>query len=200
MNSFTDLTPDEARYRLENYYKVVTVRNPMERLLSAYRNKLEPHLQYESSDTFPDSVKLRVLRAFQSDELTEWLAGNRSTDIHPSFESFLKYMTQYPLKSYNDHFQPVVDVCHPCTIGFDFYVNVKVLDYDIYAIMEYLGIPIEYYPGQKDHPVSERRSLLSQYFKDIPSDLKQNLFKAFSRELDFYYTLYPEDFGRHALL
>ncbi len=39
LNSYT---LDEMSYRIKNYYKFVFVRYPLERLLSAYRNKFEP--------------------------------------------------------------------------------------------------------------------------------------------------------------
>jgi len=41
--NFWNLTPNERRYRLENYTKFMVVREPFERLLSAYRNKLEKY-------------------------------------------------------------------------------------------------------------------------------------------------------------
>ena len=41
VHSFRNLTKAEAVYKLKHYFKFAIVRNPAERLLSAYRNKLE---------------------------------------------------------------------------------------------------------------------------------------------------------------
>ena len=43
MNS--SLTPSEVVNRLQTYYKFMVVRNPLERLLSAYINKIEPKVR-----------------------------------------------------------------------------------------------------------------------------------------------------------
>ena len=53
--NFHNLSKEEALYRLKNYYKFAIFRNPLERLLmSAYRNKLEPPLNYAIRRNFPD--------------------------------------------------------------------------------------------------------------------------------------------------
>lgn len=42
--NLSSVTKEERDYMLENYHKLVIGRNPFERLLSAYRNKLEGDL------------------------------------------------------------------------------------------------------------------------------------------------------------
>lgn len=39
--NLSTITKEERDYMLENYHKIIFVRNPFERLLSAFRNKLE---------------------------------------------------------------------------------------------------------------------------------------------------------------
>ena len=64
VHSFRNLTYDEAMYRLQHYFKFAIVRNPLERLLSAYKNKLErPFNIGESCDchvTLPGALHVNL--------------------------------------------------------------------------------------------------------------------------------------------
>jgi len=172
----------------------------MERLLSGYRNKLETPYNI-SSHHFPDKLKGYILRQFRKVEFWKWVEqGNQSVDIHPTFAEFLQFMLPYPLSYYNEHFKPVLNLCFPCVIHYDFYARFKSQDYDVYALMDYLGIPSAYYPHiilHKDTPI---KSYLQEYYWELPAVLKAKLAQAFRTELDFYYALYPEERNMHMLL
>jgi len=200
VHSFRNLSTAEALHKLNNYYKFVIVRNPMERMLSAYRNKVETPYNH-SNRHFPDKLKGYILRRFRKVEFWKWVeGGNESVNIHPTFAEFLQFMLLYPLSYYNEHFKPVLNLCFPCAVHYDFYANFKSQDYDIYALMDYLGIPSAYYPhhvSRKDKPT---KNYLQEYYQALPADLKEEIVQAFRTELEFYYTLYPEERNMHVLL
>ena len=199
VHSFRNLTTAEALYKLNNYFKFAIVRNPMERLVSAYRNKVETPFNH-SNHHFPDRLKGYILRRFRKPEYQKWLEmGNQSMDIHPTFIEFLRFMLLYPLSVYNEHFKPVLDLCFPCAIHYDFYANFKSQNYDVFAVMDYLGIPSSYYPSVllKDKPTGD---YLQDYFRMLPADFKDHMFLTFRPELEFYYALYPEQRSMRALL
>ena len=58
------LTDREKKMRVVSYYKFMVVRNPFERLVSAYRNKLEEPLLFGFEDRFPEKVKVEILNRF----------------------------------------------------------------------------------------------------------------------------------------
>ena len=199
VHSFRNLTTAEALYKLNNYFKFAIVRNPMERLVSAYRNKVEMPFNY-SNRHFPDRLKGYILRRFRKLEYQKWLEiGNQSIDIHPTFIEFLRFMLLYPLSYYNEHFKPVLQLCFPCAIHYDFYANFKTQNYDVFAMMDYLGISSSYYPSVlfKDKPTGD---YLREYFQLLPTDFKDQIFQTFRTELEFYYALYPEERNMHVLL
>ena len=172
----------------------------MERLLSGYRNKLETPYNI-SNHHFPDKLKGYILRQFRKVEFWKWVEqGNQSVDIHPTFAEFLQFMLPYPLSYYNEHFKPVLNLCFPCAIHYDFYANFKSQDYDVYALMDYLGIPSAYYPHIILHKDTPTKSYLEEYYRELPAVLKAKLARAFRTELDFYYALYPEERNMHVLL
>ncbi len=193
-----NLSAEEALYRLNSYMKVLIVRNPLERLLSAYRNKLEPPFNPDNRHFFPDNLKLficqRARRDRPSEDVKQW---NVSSTWHPKFREFVYFMTLYDLSTYNEHFKPVLDLCYPCAIQYDFFANFKSLDYDVYALMDYLGISTLYYPQAISHASTPTEAYMEEYYSTLDFNTKRKLHDAFSLELQFYYSLHPEEKDMH---
>ena len=104
-------------------------------------------------------------------------------------------MTKFDLSSYNEHFLPFLELCQPCAINYDSFLNLKTLQYDIFALMEYLGIPSEYYPPYRKMEMT--RDLMGVYYKHVPATLKNKVYKRLANDLEFYYNLHPEENGMH---
>ena len=179
---------------------MIIVRNPLERLLSAYRNKIEPPLNFENRYSFPDEVKLFILRRFRYGSVWQWRQQNQSTPLSPTFGEFLRFMTTYPLSEYNEHFMPVLDLCSPCAVHYDFYANFKSLDYDVFAALDYLNISSAFYPKAISHIHTPTSTYLKTYFGKLPRQQRKSIFGVFSQELQFYYSIYPEEEGVHRTL
>ena len=199
-HSFRSLTAEQALHKLQNYYKFAIVRNPLERLLSAYRNKLEHPVVYADRKHFPNSLQLFIMSLFRPKQVHSWLVSPAQDRhiIYPSFREFITYMTMFPLGDYNEHFSPFTEVCHPCAINYDFYGNFKIMDYDIEAVLNYLSIPTSYYPF--DTPKHNTEQFVNDYYKLVPWKEKKALFDAFQNELDLYYSLHPEESNSHKQL
>lgn len=89
---------------------------------------------------FPERLKAYILKKYRRSEFQEWISKNNSSvDIHPSFDEFIQFMNTFPLSVYNEHFKPFLELCNPCAVKFDLFMNFKTLEYDIFALMEYLG-------------------------------------------------------------
>ena len=188
---------NEINHRLQHYYKMVIVRNPLTRLLSAYRNKLEPPLNVTSISSFPNSIKRDILQMYRKQDLKDALKSPTLSKINPSFGEFLHYMTEYPLNAYNEHFVPVLNLCHPCAVRYNFYANFKIINYDIHAVMELLGIPSSYYPTRLAHPRHSTDEYLARYYGKVSCKELENLLGVFQDVLEFYFTLYPEEKESH---
>ena len=164
----------------------------MERLLSAYRNKLEQPLNATLRKQFPDRLKAYILSLYDAKRLEDWIAWrNFSVDIHPTFSHFLKFMTQFSLSSYNEHFAPFLQLCYPCAVNYDFVLNFRTLNYDMFALMAYLGIPASYYPEVIGHSTKPTTSFMTQYYQAVPGHIKAGLVDKLQQELDYYYAMYP---------
>ncbi len=73
----------------------------------------------------------------------------------------------------------------------------KTMDYDIFALMEFLGIPSNYSPPVVAHRRTPTVDYLSEYFRSVPDVVKDDLYHALSQELEFYFQMQPEEQGMH---
>ena len=186
------MSREEAIYRLENYFKFSILRHPIERLLSAYRNKLEKPLNFTRVKKFPDRLKAFILALKRKSALQKWVAlKNYSNDIHPSFSDTLEFMTKFTLTTYNEHFLPFLKLCHPCAIKYDLFLNLKSMNYDIFALMEYMKIPFQYFPGM--FKTSDTRDLLEEYYQQVSPKVMTRVHNTLGKDLKFYYDMYPEE-------
>ncbi|CAG9133488.1 unnamed protein product [Plutella xylostella] len=114
--NLSSVPPEQRDYMLENYHKMIIVRNPFERLLSAYRNKLEG--DSISAKYFQDRVGRRIIKAFRPNPSNESLEFG--DDV--SFEEFAQFLAGAPAEladvARNEHWQPVASLCHPCRVNY----------------------------------------------------------------------------------
>lgn len=126
---------DEIRLRLETYTKFFFVRNPMERLVSAFRNKLEK--ETNSSSTFRKVFGVEILRKFRKQQIRLSSSGNGVT-----FSEFVRFLLDKKFRrreSFNEHWAPFTDLCHPCIIPYDYIGKYETLHDDAENILKQLG-------------------------------------------------------------
>ncbi|XP_060552644.1 carbohydrate sulfotransferase 11-like [Ruditapes philippinarum] len=158
--------PDQSTL-LRTYKKFIIVRDPLERLLSGYRNKFfHPNKGHKAE--YHDRVT-----AFYRNHPHLIRRNNVRTDFRSgelSFREFLLYMTDvYEVNEYlNEHFVPSNQLCNPCNIRYDYVGKYESLETDVKYIFDHLNIDIDF-PGRNDNYSSiSTSSLVEEYYKPIP--------------------------------
>ena len=195
----------ERNKRLTEYFKFVFVRNPMERLVSAYISKIRNVVNTTLiKDKFFEDLKNTILDMFRPTEHKNWLKNGKKGPMYPTFSEYVQFLTLQNIKTINEHFQPVIHLCHPCTIDFNFYGNFKLLPDEAENLLNTLKInsTLYYdregsYVSHKGHKTSE---VVTKYFSGLTDQQKKSLFNVYKEELEFYYTLYPEERDSHLRL
>ena len=183
-----DLSDEQRRYRLKNYYKFVIVRNPMERLVSAYKNKLDS----DNTVNFFKALQMDIIRNYRKKRKYVKSGSRLKTVWHPTFMEFIDYMVETPYEDMDDHFLQVTEICQPCSIRYDFYANFNLLSYDIGSMFHLLNIPQSYYRYSVDHPNQPTEQLMSEYFSQLSDEQVMKLTQRLSFEQKFFQSLYPE--------
>ena len=197
------LTTTEKVQRIKTYFKFMIVRNPLERLVSAYRNKLEPPVSYERRDKFPDSLKLRILEEYRSPETHQWLRVSKqnatgAAKIAVTFPEYVQYYVETDPMFLNDHVRPSFDLCHPCLTKYDFYGNFRNFSSDVAQLIARFGTESRFYRDKSLHSSTEQTGRkLAGYYGRLSHRDKVRLLGKMYDDLLFYYTLYPAERHSH---
>ena len=179
VKTLADLSVEERSVRLKSYYKFMIVRDPLERFVSGYRNKIG------RSHAPKRFIKL------QKDIMKDIHRYGFFFKRNPSFSEFVQYFLAHN-EVFDDHFKPMVDICHPCYVKYHFYADFGMLDYDIDNFLRQMDIPIYFYFNgirnveslmPKDHYMT---SYVPYYFNQLNDHLKKELMKNLIIDTQFY--------------
>ncbi|XP_006277283.2 carbohydrate sulfotransferase 14 [Alligator mississippiensis] len=123
-----DMKPDEINYRLKHYYKFIFVRNPMERLLSAYRNKFGEIKEYQLK------YGVEIVKRYRKNT-------GKSTGDDVTFSEFLQYLLDEEPEKMNEHWMPIYNLCQPCAVRYDFIGSYERLNADANHVLEQVQAP-----------------------------------------------------------
>lgn len=183
--------------RLKNYYKFTIVRNPLERLISSYRNKIEPPLS-GNSIKFPNYLKREIFEQSRPIVYHHWLESGGSYNISITFPEFVEYYISSFKDHVNPHIRPFTKICHPCNIPYDFYGEFSHYSRDVKMIIDKVGMKMEHYRDSSLHVRTDfTNSLMDKYYWKLTLLQRARLYDAMREELLFYYHLYPGEREGH---
>ncbi|KAL6033229.1 hypothetical protein STEG23_000038 [Scotinomys teguina] len=176
LNSF-DL--EGIRMRLNTYTKFVFVRDPMERLVSAFRDKFE----HPNSYYHPVFGKA-IIKKYRPNVYAETL--NNGSGV--KFKEFVYYLLDAHRPVGMDiHWEKVSKLCYPCFINYDFIGKFESLEEDANYFLQMIGAPKELkFPNFKDRHSSDERTsaqVVGRYLNDLSRAERQRIY-------DFYHLDY----------
>ncbi|XP_040893791.1 carbohydrate sulfotransferase 8-like isoform X2 [Toxotes jaculatrix] len=165
--------------RLRSYTKVLFVREPFERLVSAFRDK------FESPNSYYHPVFGRpIISRYRANATRTALR----TGAGVTFREFVQYLLDVRRPVGMDiHWEPVSQLCNPCLLRYDFIGKFESLEEEANFLLQSVGAPRNLtFPDFKDrNPRAERTSskITQKYFSQLNATERQKAF-------DFYYMDY----------
>ena len=177
----SEYRPEEIVHRLSTYFKFMFVREPFERLVSAYRNK------------FVDSYNLTLFKELWGRFII------RRYRLHPderalrtgegvSFPEFVDFILTASPRLMNRHWMSYDSLCHPCLVHYDFIGKFESLRTDVGELLRTLRLsdkvqfPFNISSGYK----TPTRLMATEYYKSIARDIKQELYDKYSDDFKMF--------------
>ena len=164
------------------------VRHPPERVLSAYRNKIEhPFASKAADQNLWDDIRLAILSSYRMNFNNKMI---KNKDIYPSFAEFIHFLYDSDVQQMNEHYKPMVELCQPCAVKYDFVGNFATLRQDADAVLEHLHIINTYFWDRGKHMTTPTDTFVRDYYsKLMPIDLKR-LEERYGEDINFYKYLF----------
>ena len=157
-------TEEERLLRLQSYFKFLIVREPLQRLLSTFKER------------YIDGAPLRHLDRHNRKLIVSHLRPNdpnpegKHGDYDVSFSEFVQYfagnVSRYPpCRQYEK-------ICHPCVINYDFIGRLETLKEDGLRILKLAGID-DRVTFPRIHKATDEEDVLKYYSQVPPRYIKQ---------------------------
>ncbi|XP_069587865.1 carbohydrate sulfotransferase 9-like [Ranitomeya imitator] len=171
LKKLSSYPPSRQKEFLANYTKVMFTRDPLERVVSAYRDKFLHKDDVYYSKTIANLIK-------------KSLGIQSKTNI--TFEQFANYITKEKPYYRDTHWKPMYQLCEPCNIQYDFIGKFETLADDADFVLKIIRAPKNLkYPTMKHHSNESRTNedISISYLEMLPPILFRKFLSVYS--LDF---------------
>ena len=183
----------------EDYYKFMMYRHPAERLLSAYRSKIEsyPLLKYNLHPF--NWLRTEIFQFTQPLNYQKWISSSQNESIWITFPDFIDHWLHLHKSNerVNDHFRTLYNTCKPCNIRYNYYGNFKYFNQDAEVLLRHQGADLSLLRGSYYENSGTTREIAPEYYRKLSDQQKKQVLDYLSLDLSFYYTIFPEERGSH---
>ncbi|XP_069952928.1 carbohydrate sulfotransferase 11-like isoform X2 [Cherax quadricarinatus] len=159
-----------------NYSSFIIVREPFERLLSSYRDKIESTAQYY----------FRSLRCTIKNKFSQ---VNFIGKCIPTFSEFVDYLIDEAdnNRPFNEHWAPYYTFCSTCQLHFDYILHFETLSQDEAFLLQAVPGLSEVLSPQKLHNSNTNyEELIKDYFSQLTLNQLHSLLRIYGRDFLFF--------------
>lgn len=169
-------------HMLQTYKKVAFVREPMERIVSAYQNKFAQ--DYEGRkyhQKFGKSIIMKYRKNF---------TGEVTDEHYTKFNEFVQYLIDLPPnEDRNEHWERQHKLCSPCMINYDFIGKYDTLKSDAARALELMGASdVVTFPEKRKKPQGslDTTALMKTFFSMISEEEFVQLRDAYNEDYEIF--------------
>ncbi|XP_033943933.1 carbohydrate sulfotransferase 11-like isoform X2 [Pseudochaenichthys georgianus] len=187
LRTLSEFSVPEINRRLRSYLKFIFVRDPFERLVSAYRNKFTR--SYNTA--FHRRYGTKIIRRHRPEPDPEEIEKGNNVLFHEFVQYLVDPRTQRE-EPFNEHWERVHSLCHPCLIHYDVVGKYETLEPDAQAVLSLAGVE-----GTLQFPTSGKSTrtdgnMAARYFKHISPFYQKKLFNLYRMDFLLFNYSTPE--------
>ena len=152
-------TEEQRAIRLKTYFKFLFVREPLHRLLSAFKDKF-----IGNRTSLSRSARDKIVKSYRP---RDYISNGENV---VTFPEFIKYYSHHRMRDH--HWRQYEKIYHPCLVKYDFIGKLETLSEDGPSLLKMAGISDRVaFP-----PIHQRTNgddVLKYYSMVPPDDIKQ---------------------------
>nr|XP_054761308.1 carbohydrate sulfotransferase 11-like [Lytechinus pictus] len=185
LKKLSQYLPGEIEYRLRNYTTFVFMRDPLARVLSAYRNKLEEH-----NAPYQKAFGRRIIERYRDNPSKLEL----ETGVDVTFAEFVRFITDKDAKNNMErHWKPVYQMVLPCNMHFDYIGKLETGKKDSENILRYLRIDHLVHLKEPYKNTSNTEEIFTKYYKTITKEYLHRLYEIYAPDFKLFGYSMDED-------
>ena len=162
---------EEVERMLRTYFKFVFVREPFERLLSAYLDKF-----HSGDSAFHSNYGRNIIKRYRP--------GGNPDYRNVTFDEFLNFVIDIGNGYWNEHWQTYDKLCYPCGIQYDFIGRFENLQEEANFVLS--GIRRNSTVSFPNVQPSSTPSKLPFYYSQIPRERLDRVLQIFSGDSEMF--------------
>ena len=174
----------------QNFTSFFIVRHPFDRLVSAYRNKLENRNVHDGF-YFQSLYGQTIVKKYRTRAHLEAEHIENIQKVEPTFKEFVKYLINTKIQQFDDHWKPMWLYCNICRFKYNFILKFENLEKEFLALKQYLVSSNINFPKNFTLQKINKDKLTQLTSLDIAKKYFNKLTKATIRQL---YFIYQRDF------
>jgi len=172
-----------------NGTSIIFVRHPFERILSAFKDKLEdPSVKGgKFNEYYYNKYGRRIVMHYRKEKITG------PSFKYPRFSEFIDYLLDKDLRYDDEHWAPFYKECTPCHVNYTFIGHFETLYWDMHLLANKLNL-VDKWDDKTDYFQSSTYLKVSQeYFGGIDRDVIRKLYNRYKIDFELFgYS--PEDY------
>ena len=166
----TNYTEEERKTRLKTYFKFMFVREPLHRMVSAYKNK------FLQNPGFTKDIRKEIVKEFRPESY------DPDGKNFVSFPEFIQYFSDN--KTRNQHWRQYEKICHPCVIDYDFIGHYETLEEDAPLLLKVADIK----ESAKFPPIHKSTSTAQvvDYYSKVPVDVVKRIGELYRSDFEMF--------------
>lgn len=181
---YPKMSSSKMKKTLKKSYKFMVTRHPFERILSAFRDKLE---NYERDLMFRNGYYNTmygkyIVKVYRDD--SDVTLSNRT---EPTWQEFVKYLINTPSSKFDEHWKPIYSLCSPCVIKYNVIAKMETFSEDTQFIINQLGLEDRLHV-EWIHKTSDTRTsdIATAYFSQLTLAQIDQLFEKYRLDFELF--------------
>lgn len=179
-----DLPPLAIKRKLKEYYKFMFVREPLARLVSAYKDKFALN-----NTSFHKSYGRKIVKQLRKNAP----ASSKGDDV--SLKEFFQYITENRVEDMNEHWMPYYELCQPCVVSYDFIGSFENLEADANQVLKELNVNEQVsFPKQQKYYQAGGKGYVAKTVKytDVSAKLLTKVLRKYSKDYRMFLYSKPD--------